>query len=38
MKTSGICSAAASLQMELETGAVPIGKRTRYVGEHVLAK
>ena len=31
-KTLGICSAAANLQMELETSAAPVCKRTAYVG------
>ena len=35
-KTRGICSAAAILQMELETSAVPVCERTGYVGEHVF--
>ena len=30
--THGICSAAASLQMELETSAAPVCERTGYVG------
>ena len=34
----GICSAAAFLQMELETSAVPVCERTGYLGEHALAK
>ena len=31
-KTLGICSAAANLQMELETSAAPVCERTAYVG------
>ena len=30
-KTYGICSAAANLQMELETSAIPVCERTGYV-------
>ena len=31
-KTLGICSAAANLQIELETSAAPVCERTGYVG------
>ena len=32
IRTPGICSAAANLQMELETSAAPVCERTGYVG------
>ena len=32
IRTPGICSAAANLQMELETSVAPVCERTGYVG------